>query len=191
MASEVIATIRSEHSVRRRAAFKLLYSIEAERNANRTEIARAHDKLRDNQLNDRRQSFYRDYRDPRYNWTDRCCSSWCKGNPEEFNFLDDEYESLSDKHQIVSDNITSDQKRTDEEVLKIQQHEVAFRAIAEEVAFKAKQREVKRITEEAKRRKVEMWKFRMICAFLCAATAWIVHYCLEYQHNHSASITTT
>jgi hypothetical protein len=113
MASEVIATIRSEHSVRRRAAFKLLYSIEAERNANRTEIARAHDKLRDTQcthLSERRQSFYRDYRDTRYNWTDCCCSSWCKGNPEEFNFLDDEYESLSDKHQIVSDNITSDQK---------------------------------------------------------------------------------
>jgi hypothetical protein len=97
-------------------------------------------------LSERRHSFYRDYRDPRYNWTDRCCSSWCQGSPEEFNFLDDEYESLSDKHQIVSDNITSDQKRTDEEVLKIQQREVAFRVIAEEVAFKANHREVKRIT---------------------------------------------
>ena len=29
------------------------------------------------------------------------------------------------------------------------------------------------------RRKVEMWKFRMICAFLGAAAALIVHYCLE------------
>jgi hypothetical protein len=169
-----------------------LYSIEAERNANRTEIARAHEKLRDTQfsnLSERRLSFYRDYRDARYNWTDRCCSSWCKGNPEEFNFLDDEYESLSDKHQNVSDNITSDQKRTDEEVLKIQQREVAFRSIAEEVAFKAKQREVKRIIEEAKRRNVKMWKFRTICAFLGAATAWIVHYCLEYPLNDSTAMT--
>jgi len=36
---------------------------------------------------------------------------------------------------------------------------------------------------------VKMWKFRMICAFLGAATAWIVHYCLEYPRNDSTAMT--
>jgi hypothetical protein len=40
-------------------------------------------------------------------------------------------------------------------------------------------------------RKVKMWKFRMICAFLGAATAWIVHYCLEYPRNDSTVLTMT
>jgi len=41
------------------------------------------------------------------------------------------------------------------------------------------------------RRKFKMWKFQMICAFLGAATAWIVHYCLEYPHNDSTVLTMT
>jgi hypothetical protein len=40
-------------------------------------------------------------------------------------------------------------------------------------------------------RNVKMWKFRTICAFLCAATSWIVHYCLEYPHNVSTVLTVT
>jgi hypothetical protein len=38
-------------------------------------------------------------------------------------------------------------------------------------------------------RNVKMWKFRTICAFLGAATAWIVHYCLEYPRNDSTAMT--
>jgi len=38
-------------------------------------------------------------------------------------------------------------------------------------------------------RNVKMWKFRMICAFLGAATAWIGHYCLEYPRNDSTAMT--
>ena len=40
-------------------------------------------------------------------------------------------------------------------------------------------------------RKFKMWKFRTICAFLGAATAWIVHYCLEYSHNDSTFLAVT
>jgi hypothetical protein len=40
-------------------------------------------------------------------------------------------------------------------------------------------------------RKVKMWKFRVICAFLGAATAWIVHYCLEYPRNDFTVLTMT
>jgi hypothetical protein len=38
---------------------------------------------------------------------------------------------------------------------------------------------------------VKMWKFRTICAFLGAATAWIVHYCLEYPRNDSTVLAVT
>jgi hypothetical protein len=44
----------------------------------------------------------------------------------------------------------------------------------------------------SEQRKVfEMWKFRTICAFLGAATAWIVHYCIEYPRNDSTVLTVT
>jgi hypothetical protein len=39
--------------------------------------------------------------------------------------------------------------------------------------------------------KFKLWKFRMICAFLGAATAWIVHYCLEYPRNDSTVLKMT
>jgi len=173
MASEVIATIRSERYVRYCNAMEQYNSLTADMNANRANIVRINNEL-----------WLR--RDPLLSAHEKCDIYTRAQAP-----LNAEYEELGIKLNIVVEGINTDQKRTEDEVLEIQKREVAFRSIAEEVAFKAKQREVKRITEEAKRRKVEMWKFRMICAFLGAATALIVHYCLEYQHNDSASITTT
>jgi hypothetical protein len=39
--------------------------------------------------------------------------------------------------------------------------------------------------------KLKMWQFRIICAFFGAATAWIVHYCLEYPRNDFTVLTMT
>ena len=132
MASEVIATIRSERYVRYCNAIEQYNILTAARNANRANIDRINNEL-----------WLR--RDPLWSAHEKCDIYTRAQAP-----LNAEYEELGIKLNILVDGLNAFVTKADDEVLEIQKREVAFRAIAEEVAFKAKQREVKRITEEAK-----------------------------------------